>query len=53
MEELDCIGIDDIGNLEDSPRPVSIDEECGNLIVANNGKELAINISQRKSDVLQ
>ena len=44
---------DDIGNLEDSPRPASIDEECGNLIVANNGREIARNISQKKSDVLQ
>ena len=31
-EELDRIDID-IGNLEDSPRLVFIDEECGNLIV--------------------
>ena len=34
-EELDCIDIDDIGNLEDSPRLVFIDEECRNLIVVN------------------
>ena len=31
-EELDCIDIDDIGNLVDSPRLEFIDEECGNLI---------------------
>ena len=30
-EELDYIDIDDIGNLEDSPRLVFIDEECGNV----------------------
>ena len=30
-ENLDRIDIDDIGNLEDSPRLVFIDEECGNL----------------------
>ena len=41
-EELDCIDIDDIGNLEDSPKLVFIDEECGNLIVFNDdGKILA------------
>ena len=52
-EELDCIDIDDIGNLEDSPRLVFINEECGNLIVVNDGGELTENISQKKSDVLQ
>ena len=30
-EELDYIDIDDIGNLEDSPILVFIDEECGNV----------------------
>ena len=34
------IDIDDIGNLEDSPGLVLIDEECDNLIVANDGGEL-------------
>ena len=52
-EELDCIDIDDIGNLEDSPRLVFINEECGNLIVVNDGGELTENISQKKADVLQ
>ena len=28
-------------------------EECGNLIVANNGEERIGNINQKKSDVLQ
>ena len=32
-----CWYIDDIGNLEDSPRLVFIDEECGNLKVASDG----------------
>ena len=45
--------MDDIGNLEDSPRLVFIDKECGNLIVTNDGGELARNFSQKKSDILQ
>ena len=53
-EELHCIDIDDIGNLEEWPRLVLIDEECGNLIVVTNGGELTRNITQKKkSDVLQ
>ena len=53
-EELDCIDIDIIWNLEDSPRLVFIDEECGNLVVVNDGGELTRNINQKKkSDVLQ
>ena len=52
-KELDCIDRDDIGNLEDSPRLLFIDEECGNLIVVNDGEERTGNISQKKSDVLQ
>ena len=52
-EELDCIDIDDIGNLEDSPRLAFINEECGNLIVVNDGGELTENISKKKTDVLQ
>ena len=44
----------DIGNLENSPRLVFIDEECANLIVVNDGGELTGNIKQKKkSDVLQ
>ena len=50
-EELDCIDIDDIGNL-DSPRLAFINEECGNRIVVNDGGELTENIS-KKADVLQ
>ena len=52
-KELDCINRDDIGNLEDSPRLLLIDEECGNLIVVSDGEERTGNISQKKSDVLQ
>ena len=53
-EELDCIDIDDIGKLEDSPRLGFIDEECENVIVVNDGGELTRNINQKKkSDVLQ
>ena len=52
-EGLNGIDIDDIGNLEDSPRLVFVDEECENLIVANNVGEVARNINQKnKSDVL-
>ena len=53
-DELDGIDLDDIGNLEDSPRLVFIDEEYGNLIVVNDGRGLNRNINQKKkSDVLQ
>ena len=46
--------MDDIGNLEDSPRLGFIDEECGNLKVVNDGGELTRNINQKKKpDVLQ
>ena len=34
---------DDIGNLEDSPKLVFIDEECGNLIVVSDGEGLTEN----------
>ena len=45
-EEQDYIDIHDIGNTEDSPRLVFIDQECGNLTV--------VHINQKKkSDVLQ
>ena len=52
-KDLDCINRDDIGNFEDSPRLLFIDEESGNLMVVNDGGERAWNISQKKSDVLQ
>ena len=46
--------IDNIGNLEDSPRLVFIDEECENLIVVNDGGEITKNINQKKkSEVFQ
>ena len=47
-EELDCVDIDDIGNLEDSPRLVFINEECGNLIVVNGGGEPTENINRKR-----
>ena len=45
QQELDCINIEDIGNFEDSPRLVFINEECRNLTEINDGGELAININ--------
>ena len=53
MEELDGIGIDDIVNLEDSPRFVFIDEECENLIVVKDGGDLLAITTKKKSGVLQ
>ena len=51
-EELDCNFIDDTGTLEDSPRLMFSDEECGNLLVVNDSGELSANITQKKkSDV--
>ena len=47
-EGLDGIDIDDIRNLEDSPRLVVIHEECENLIVVNDGGEFTRNINQKK-----
>ena len=52
-EELNCVDIDDIGNLEDLPRFVFIEEACGNLKVVNDGVELTRNINQKKSGVSQ
>ena len=46
--KLDGIDIDDIGNLEDSPRFVLIDEECENLIAVNDGGELTRSKNQKK-----
>ena len=51
-EELDCIDIDVIGNLETLPRLAFINEECGDLIVVNDGGKRTDNISQKKSDVI-
>ena len=53
-EGLDGKDIDDIGNLEDLPRLVLINEEWENFIVVNDGGELTRNINQKKkSDDLQ
>ena len=46
-EELDYVDIDDIRNLEDSPRLVFINGECENLMVVNDGRELTENICQK------
>ena len=40
-------------NLEDSPRLVFINDECGNLKVVNDDGKRTENISQKMSDVLQ
>ena len=48
-EELDVIDdIDGIGNLEDLLRKVIIHEECGNLKVLVDGRELTRNINKKK-----
>ena len=45
-EELDGIDIDGIGNLEDLPRLIFIDEELGNLkVVVDGGEQLTRNIT--------
>ena len=46
-EELDYIDIDYTGNVKDLPRLVFMNEECENLIIANDGGELTKNISQK------
>ena len=43
-EEIDCIDIDDIGNLEDLLRIVFLHEEFGNLEVFIDDGELTRNI---------
>ena len=45
-EEVDGIDIDDIGNVEGSLRIVFIHEECGNLKVLVDGRELTRNINK-------
>ena len=42
------VNIDDIRNLDQSPRLVLFDEKCGNLIVVNDSGDLTRNISQKK-----
>ena len=52
--KLDGTDIDDIGNLVDLPRLIFINEECGNLQVVVDGREVTRNINRKKkSDVLQ
>ena len=51
-EELDRIDINDIVNLENSPKLVFIDEECANFIAVNDCRERTRNINRKKnSDV--
>ena len=53
-EELDGSNIDDIGNLENLLKIVSIHKECGNLKVFVDGRELTGNINNKnESGVLQ
>ena len=52
QEELDGIDIDDIANLEDSPRFVFINEEYENLIVDGGELNRSINL-KKKSGILQ
>ena len=47
QEELTCLDIDGIENLENLPRFVFINKECGNLKVVND-EELRRNINQEK-----
>ena len=47
-KEVDVIDINGIGILQDLPRLVFIDEECGNLKVFVDGEELAINTNKNK-----
>ena len=53
-EELNRFDIDGIENLENLPRFVFINKECGNLKVVNDDEELTRNINQKKKlDVSQ
>ena len=53
-EELNRVDIDGIENLENSPRFLSIDKECGNIKVVNDDEEFTRNINQKKKmDVSQ
>ena len=48
-EETDCIDIDDIRNLEDSPKLEFIDGECGNLIRVMIVENLLEILAKRRS----
>ena len=47
-EELNRVDVDGIENLENLPRFLLIDEECGNLKIVNDDEELTRNINQKK-----
>ena len=51
-EELDGIDIDDIGNLEDLLRIVFIHQECGNLKVCVDNRELLEILTKRRSQAV-
>ena len=51
-EELDGKDIVDIRNLQDSPRLVLINVECGNFIVVNDDGKPTRNINQKKKLVV-
>ena len=46
---VDGIDVNEIGNLEDSPRFVFIHEECENLVVLNDAGEHTRNINQKRN----
>ena len=51
-EELVCVDIDGIGNVEDLHRLVLIDEEYDNCNVVADGGELTRNINKKKKHVV-
>ena len=52
-KEPDGVDTDDIGDLEDLPRLLLIDEGCENLRVVVDGEKLARDIKQKnKPDIL-
>ena len=51
-EELDCVDMDGIGNVENLPRLVLIDKECENCNVVADGGKLTGNINKKKETVV-
>ena len=51
-EELDCVDMDGIGNVENLPRLVLIDKECENCNVVADGGKLTRNINKQKETVV-
>ena len=50
-EELDCVDMDSIGNVENLPRLVLIDKERENCNVVADGRKLTRNINKKKETV--